>query len=90
MIADPGSDPNQLHAEMEAVAGQVRDVWQMAYGHGGNIQFHDQAELIIVTGTPDEIEFVQQTLLAMKQKLQVDHNRGTRDSLKQPTNTKGP
>ena len=56
---------------MEQVVKTVQEVWDMTYSQPGAVQFHRQAQLLIVTGTPDQIEFIQWTLAALREKEQL-------------------
>jgi len=58
---------------MEQIIKTVTDVWEMADVSGGNIKFHKEAELLVVTGTPGQMDFMEQTLKALQQK--VDQER---------------
>lgn len=58
---------------MEQIIKTVTDVWQMADASGGNIKFHQDAQLLVVTGTQGQIDFMEQTLKALEQK--VDHEK---------------
>ena len=53
---------------MEQITKVITDVWQMANSPGGNIQFHKEAQLLVVTGTSSQIDFMEQTLKALGQK----------------------
>src|SRR5262245_3492194 len=54
---------------MEQLVKTVSDVYKMSYGEPkGVVQFHKDAQLLIVTGTGDQIGFVQQTLSALREK----------------------
>jgi hypothetical protein len=44
----------------------------MSFGSQGGLQFHKQAQLVIVTGTDAEIEFIGNTLTALRQKEELD------------------
>ena len=44
----------------------------MSFGSESALQFHKQAQLVIVTGTDAEIEFIGNTLTALKQKEELD------------------
>jgi hypothetical protein len=41
----------------------------MADATGGNIQFHKDAQLLVVRGTQSQIDFMEQTLKALEQKV---------------------
>lgn len=66
-------DDKQPGMTMEQIIKTVTDVWQMADVSGGYIKFHKEAELLVVTGTPSQMDFMEQTLKALEQK--VDHER---------------
>jgi type II secretory pathway component GspD/PulD (secretin) len=67
---------------MDQIIKTVTDVWSMsepssngvttsAQGveiSGGKIQFHKDAQLLVVSGTPSQVDFVEQTLKALEQK----------------------
>ena len=54
---------------MDQLVKTVSDVYKMSYGDSkGVIQFHKDAQLLIVNGTGDQIEFIQQTLSALRDK----------------------
>jgi hypothetical protein len=58
---------------IEQLVDTVSDVYKMSYGSIGDvIQFHKGAQLLIVTGTNDELQFVQQTLAALSRKAQLE------------------
>lgn len=54
---------------MEQIIKTVTDVWEMADVSGGNIKFHKDAQLLVVTGTPGQMDFMEQTLKALEQKV---------------------
>jgi hypothetical protein len=51
---------------MEQIIKTITDVWKMADVSGGNIQFHKDAQLLVVTGTQSQIDFMEQTLSSLK------------------------
>ena len=57
---------------MEQVVQTLSEVQQMSFGSESALQFHKQAQLVIVTGTDAEIEFIGNTLTALKQKEELD------------------
>jgi hypothetical protein len=57
---------------MEQLVQTLSEVHQMSFGSEGGLQFHKQAQLVIVTGTDAEIEFIGNTLTALKQKEELD------------------
>jgi len=54
---------------MEQIIKTVTDIWEMGDASGGKIQFHKDAQLLVVTGTPAQVDFVEQTLKALTQKI---------------------
>jgi hypothetical protein len=71
---------------MEGLIKTLSEIYKMGFGPGGqaqsteplsnHLQFHREAQLLIITGTPEQISFVSQTLTALKQK--VDFGLGIR------------
>jgi len=57
---------------MEKLVQTLSEVEKIGFGTARGIQFHKQAQLIIVTGTDDEITFVGNTLTALTQKQELD------------------
>lgn len=53
---------------MEQIIKTVTDIWKMSDTANGNIQFHTDAQLLVVSGTPAQIDFVEQTLKALREK----------------------
>jgi hypothetical protein len=61
---------------MEQLVDTVSQVYQMSFGNGqkgrpNRLQFHKDAELLVFTGTKDEVDFIQSTLSAMRNKAQM-------------------
>ncbi|HWD92815.1 MAG TPA: hypothetical protein VG938_10735 [Verrucomicrobiae bacterium] len=66
---------------MEQVVNDIHDVcdfgnmeetarvWETRDNSRGKIQYHIQSQLLVVTGTPSQIDFVEQTLKALQQKV---------------------
>jgi hypothetical protein len=67
-VGDLIGDEKSYGMSMKEIIKTIQDVWQMAYGQAGLIQFHDKAQLLIVTGTDDQINLIQQTLEALHTK----------------------
>ncbi len=57
---------------MEQLVQTLSEVQQMSFGSESALQFHKQAQLVIVTGTDAEIEFIGNTLTALRQKEELD------------------
>ncbi len=60
---------------MEQLVQTLSEVHQMSFGSPDGLQFHKPAQLVIVTGTDAEIEFIGNTLTALKQKEELDAMR---------------
>jgi hypothetical protein len=61
---------------MDQIVKSVSEVWRMTYGEPGEtIQFHKDAQLLIVKGTIDQIKFVEETLQAMRKKVELEQSR---------------
>jgi hypothetical protein len=59
---------------MEQLVKTVSEVYQLSYGDPhGVIQFHKEAQLLVVTGDYERIEFIQQTLAGLNKKVQLEH-----------------
>ena len=74
-VGDMVGDEKSGRMTMEQLVKTVSEVYEMSYGaaHGGvsdHLQFHKQAQLLVVTGTVDEISFVMETLSALRQKVE--------------------
>jgi hypothetical protein len=64
---------------MERLVKTISEVFRMSYGEAkGVLQFHKDAQLLIVTGTKDQISFVQQTLSALRGKAQAEKQSAAR------------
>jgi GTP-dependent phosphoenolpyruvate carboxykinase len=58
---------------MQQIVKIISDVWAKAYGvQPAAIQFYEPAQLVIVTGTPDQIDFIEQTLVALRKKAELN------------------
>jgi hypothetical protein len=54
---------------MDRLAKTILDIWPTDLGNPeGIIQFHEDAQLLVVKGTLEQLDFVRQTLTALKQK----------------------
>jgi hypothetical protein len=61
---------------MNDVADTIQSVWRLAYNSNDKvIQYHEQTQLIIVTGTADEINFIRQTIEALRFKMNAELER---------------
>ena len=77
-VGDLIGDEKSGGLTMERLVETVAEVYQMSYGRPKGspsksvLQFHKETQLLIVTGTTDQIEFVLQTLSALRQKVQLE------------------
>jgi len=74
-VGDLTGDAKSGGMTMEQIVKTVEEIWDMTYHEPGVVQFHKDAQLLIVSGTPDQIAFVQQTLGALRVKVQLDRSR---------------
>ena len=75
-VGDLIGDEKSGGMTMERLVKTVSEVYQMSYGGAkGMIQFHKDAQLLVVTGTADEVRFIQETLAAMRGKVRVDQSK---------------
>lgn len=56
---------------MQDIIKTITDVWTMADDGGGQIQFHQEAQLLVVSGSSSQIDFMEQTLKALRQKVEM-------------------
>jgi hypothetical protein len=58
---------------MDQIIKTIYEIWPSDFGKPeGIIQFHNDAQLLVVNGTRDQIDFIQQTLNALRQKANAD------------------
>jgi hypothetical protein len=77
--------------DMHQIVNTVSEVWEMTYGKPGDvIQFHKDAQLIIVTGTSDQIRFVEQTIRAMQKKVELEREQLRQKAAESKTKTEEP
>jgi hypothetical protein len=56
---------------IDQVAKTILNVWPKELGDANDIlQFHNEAQLLVVYGTPDQIAFIHQTLKALQEKVE--------------------
>ena len=54
---------------MEQIMKAMTDIWPAEFGKPESaLQFHKEAQLVVVNGTAEQLEFVHQTLAALEQK----------------------
>jgi hypothetical protein len=74
-VGDLTGDAKSGGMTMEQIVKTVEEIWDMTYHEPGGVQFHKDAQLLIVSGTDDQIMFVQRTLAALRIKVQLDRER---------------
>jgi hypothetical protein len=56
---------------MEQIVKTISDIWPADFGKPQDaLQFHTDAQLLVVNGTPDQLDFIRQTLAALEQKVE--------------------
>ena len=61
---------------MEQIVKTITDIWPAEFGKPeGVIQFHKDAQLLVVNGTQHQLEFIHQTLAALELKAQLERNK---------------
>jgi len=86
-VGDLLGDEKSGGMTMEQIVKTVSEVYQMSYGgtaKPSHLQFHKEAQLLIVNGTIDQIDAVQQTLSALRQKAQLGRVRNNSFEKTQP------
>jgi hypothetical protein len=74
-VGDLTGDAKSGGMTMEQIVKAVEQVWDMTYHEPRVVQFHKDAQLLIVSGTDDQIKFVERTLHALREKVQLDRER---------------
>jgi hypothetical protein len=74
-VGDMVGDEKTGGMTIEQLVKTISEVYEMSYGasHGpisDHLQFHKQAQLLVVNGSVDEISFVIETLSALRQKVE--------------------
>ena len=67
-VGDLIGDDKNGGMTMDQIIATVQDVWKTTYNEPAALKFHKDAQLLIVSGTPDQITFVEDILNALKQK----------------------
>ena len=72
-VGDLVGDAKSGGMPIEKLLATVEEIYQLSYGSsGGVLRFHKDAQLLIVTGTVDQIDFVQQTIAALRDKADLE------------------
>ena len=59
---------------IEQLAKTVTEIYRMSGQFNATISFHEAAQLLIVSGTDDDIQFIQRTLSAIRSKVHMEQN----------------
>jgi hypothetical protein len=70
-VGDLIGDDKTPGMTMEQIVNTITDVWNMTDTTGATIKFHKDAQLIVVSGTPNQIDFMAQTLEALRHKTEL-------------------
>lgn len=78
---------------MEQLVKTISEIYEMSYGgsHGpgaDHLRFHKDAQLLVVTGSNNEIEFIAETISALKQKAEHNANASGADAASAKTEPK--
>jgi hypothetical protein len=83
-VGDLIGDEQSGGMTMREIVQTITDIWGTAYGQPGVIQFYEPAQLVIVTGTIDQIEFIDQTLRALRQKVEMSRQEQSKSGESKP------
>jgi len=68
---------------MEEVVKTILDIWPADFGKSdGVIQFHKEAQLLVVNGTREQLEFIHETIAALGMKVQLEKDNRLSADLK--------
>ena len=67
-VGDILGDEKSGGMTMDKLNETISDLWNTSFGGApmGNIGFHNDSQLLVFTGTPEQADFVQQTLAALR------------------------
>ncbi|HXS69918.1 MAG TPA: secretin N-terminal domain-containing protein [Candidatus Polarisedimenticolia bacterium] len=77
-VGDLIGDEKNGGMSMQDIIKTITDVWKMSGDSGGKIQFHEDAQLLVVTGSPSQVDFMIQTLAALRQKVDLAREKHAR------------
>jgi hypothetical protein len=67
-VGDLLGDAKSGGMTIDEVVKTVEEVCQISYGKNISVQFHKAAQLVVVSGSPDQIGFVERMLSALREK----------------------
>ena len=78
-VGDLVGDDKNGGMPMAQIGQTISEIWKMTYA-GINmppevVQFHEKTQLLIVNGTMDQIQFIQDTLTALRKKAELDRKK---------------
>ena len=77
-VGDLVGDEKSGGMTMDLIIKTITDLWPADFGKAeGVIQFHKEAQLVVVNGTEEEISFVHQTLAALREKAEAARPKST-------------
>ena len=84
-VGDLVGDEKNAGMPVEKLLKTVEEIYQLSYGaSSGALRFHKEAQLLIVTGSVDQVEFVQQTLAALRDKADLERKSRTKPAESKP------
>ncbi len=95
-VGDLLGDKNAGGMTMERLNQTIHNIWDMEFGEGqigqvqGDIEFHGDAQLLIVKGTPAQVDLVEQMLMALRQKVSFEHKSDELQNKTGGPNSAGP
>jgi hypothetical protein len=96
-VGDLLGDEKSGGMSINQVMNTISQVCEMTYGQAIALQFHKEAQLVVVTGSEEQITFIQTTLAALRQKVELDRNnhanspgRGPKPEAMKPGGTAAP
>jgi hypothetical protein len=76
-VGDLIGDEKSGGMTMDQLSKTISEVYQLSFPGNVGLQFHKAAQLVIITGTPDQLNFVHVTLEALRDKVRLDAERNT-------------
>jgi hypothetical protein len=74
-VGDLLGDEKSGGMTMDQLIRTISEVHEMSFGSKAGLQFHKQAQLVIVNGTDEDISFIADILKALEQKVKMDAQR---------------
>ncbi len=90
-VGDLLGDEKSGSMTMEQLVTTISDVYKMSLGDPkGVVQFHKSSQLLVVTGTNEQLLFVQQALEALKEKVQLDRVKAMKQAVENKPKSEEP